>query len=406
MSRFWKQIRTIFLLFSILALLAAAGCVKRPGIPVEEIREKADRAFDDLKAEETGRTKMDFPEERGKEWTEQSGRFDEGRKGSTRVAAGKRPDWVNGESFRYPSSLYLTGVGYDPERRSAEDKARAEIARIFYSNIDSRTRTYQGYLQTTSQGKTRTKETFDIEGVTRVSTRKVLSGVKISQVYRETEPESLFYALAVLDRRQSAEILRDKIQELDRDIQRLFTGAQEEEDKLAGIKKLKEAIRKHILREACDAELRIVNISGEGIPPETGFTEMKNRLSAVLLRDFLIALSVEGSRADEIREALAQGLNREGFSVCEDIGRASVLVRGAVEIKPIERGVPEWKYVRWKSHFDLVDRKGGAVFGGIGKTGREGHVNLSQAEDRAVRKMQNILTTDIVRDITRYIFNY
>ena len=133
MNRFWRQMRIVFLLFSILALLIAAGCVKRPGIPVEEIREKADRAFDDLKTEETGRTRIDFPEERGKEWTEQSGRFDERRKGSARVITGKKPDWVNGESVRYPSSLYLTGVGYDSERRSAEDKARAEIARIFYS---------------------------------------------------------------------------------------------------------------------------------------------------------------------------------------------------------------------------------------------------------------------------------
>jgi hypothetical protein len=403
MNRFWRQIRIVFLLFSILSLIIATGCVKRPGIPVEEIREKADRAFDDLKAEETGQTGTDFPKERRKEETGQSDRFDKGQKGSAHVITGKRPDWVNGESVLYPSSLYLTGVGYDSERQSAEDKARAEIAKIFYSNIDSRTRTYQGYLQTTSRGETRTKETFDIKDITRVSTQKVLSGVKISQVYRETEPESLFYALAVLDRRQSAEILRHKIQELDQDIQRLFTGAQEKGDKLTRVKNLKEAIRKHILREACNTELRIVNISGEGIPPKTDFTEMKNCLSAVLLRDFLIALSVEGSRADEIQEALIQGLNREGFSVCEDVGRATVLVRGTVEIKPIDRGTPEWKYVRWKTHFDLLDRRGGAVFGSIGKTGREGHVNLLQAEDRAVRKMQNILTTDIVRDITKYI---
>jgi len=397
-----RQIRIAVLLFSILALIVT-GCQKRPEIPVEEICGRADRAFNDLKAEETDQTRIDFPEETGKEWTEQSGQFDEGRKGRAQVITGKRPDWVNGESVRYPSSLYLTGVGYDSERQSAEDKARAEIAKIFYSNIDSRTRTYQEYLQTTSRGKTRTREAFDIEGITRVSTQKVLSGVKISHVYRETRPEPLFYVLAVLDRRQSAEILRHKIQKLDRDIKRLFTGSQEEEDKLAGIKNLKEAIRKHLLREAYDAEFRIVNRSGEGIPPKTGFTEMKNRLSATLLRDFLIALSVEGSRAGEIREALVEGLNREGFSICEDISRASVVVRGTVEIKPLDRGTPEWRYVRWKTHFDLVDQRGGAVFGSIGETGREGHLNLLQAEDRAVRKMQKILTTDIARDITKYL---
>ena len=299
----------------------------------------------------------------------------------------------------FPDTRFLTAEAAGATEGEAKRAAMAELAAIFESRVYART-----LQQATSWMGEGLPEQFDkqVEQTVRINTDVQLEGARIGRVWPD-EATGEIRALAVLDRRQSAEILRHKIQELDQDIQILFTGVQEKRDKLACIKKLKEAIRKHILREACDAELRIVNISGEGILPKTGFTEMKNRLSAVLLRDFLIALSVEGSRADEIREALVQGLNLEGFSVCEDIGRASVLVRGTVEIKPIDRGTPEWKYVRWKTHFDLVDRRGGAVFGSIGKTGREGHVNLLQAEDRAVRKMQNILTTDIVRDITKYI---
>jgi len=82
-----------------------------------------------------------------------------------------------------------------------------------------------------------------------------------------------------------------------------------------------------------------------------------------------------------------------------------VLVRGNVEIKPLKRGTSEWKYLQWRAHFDMVDKKGGSVFGSVNKTGRQGHLNLQQAENRAVRKIQKFLTTEITQEMKRYIFS-
>jgi len=78
---------------------------------------------------------------------------DKEQRDTVQVKQVKRPDWVDGDSIQYPSSQYLTGVGYGPDRKSAEDKARAEIAKIFFNKIDPRTSSYQEYLQTTSKGK-------------------------------------------------------------------------------------------------------------------------------------------------------------------------------------------------------------------------------------------------------------
>ncbi len=393
-----RGIRQYLLLVLILPLVMI-GCASKQEMPTEAIRERADRAFDDLRAEETGGKAP--PRERKKP----SVQSDRKKREAVRVTKGKRPDWIDGESIQYPSSRYLTGVGYDPDRKSSEDKARSEIAKIFFSKIDSRTRSYQDYLQITSKGKSKTRETFSIEEITKVSTQKVLSGVRISSVYQDTEPEPIFYALAVLDRDQSAKILRDKIQQLDQDIKGLLTRAKGEGNMLAKVKYLKQSIQKHILREAYDAELRIVSPSGTGISSPIHFTEIKSRLESILLRDFLIGVSVKGSRAVEIQEALVQGLNQQGFSIGEDLSRAKVLIRGAVEIKALDRGSPEWKYVQWRAHFDLVDKVGGSVFGSVNKTGREGHRSLPQAENRAVRKIRKALTTEISEEMRRYIFS-
>jgi len=392
-----EKTKRYFLLFLGMFLIVT-GCASKPPeprIPTEKIRERADRAFEDVKSEETKDKALPMP----------SAQSDTEQRDTVQVTKGKRPVWVNGDSIQYPPSKYLTGVGYDPDRKSAEDKARAEIAKIFFSKIDSRTRSYQDYLQTTSKGKSKIEETLSIEEVTKVSSQKVLSGVRISHVYHETGTESMFYALAVLNRKQSAKILRDKIGELDRGIKGILANANRAEDMLTKVKYLKRSIQEHILREAYDAELRIVSRSGGGVSPPVSFTELKSKLESVLLRDFLIGVAVSGSRANEIQDALVQGLNQQGFAISEDLSRANVIVRGTVKIRPLDRGTSEWKYVQWRTHFDMVDKRGESVFGSVNKSGREGHLNLTQAENRAVRKIQKALTTEIAEEMKRYIFS-
>jgi len=387
----------------VISVFMVAGCAPpRQEIPTEEIRGRADRAFDDLQKEETGEKRPPEGERSPISPPEKSIQ----EKGSVvPVTKGARPDWVDGESAQYPPSRYLTGVGYDADRKVSEDKARAEIAKIFVSEINARTRSYQDYLQTSSSGDSDLEETFSIQEITDVSTKKVLSGVRIADLYQDSGPGNLYYALAVLDRQQSATILRDRILKLDGEIEMLFDRALGEGDLLTKIKHLKQSIGKHAVREAYDAELRIVSRSGRGISSPIHFTEIKSQLDAILLRDFLIGVSVSGSRADEVQDALVQGLNQEGFSVSEDLNAANVLIRGTVEIKPLGRGTPDWKYVQWRAHFDMVDSKGGAVFGSVNKAGREGHLSLQQAENRAVRKIRDTLAKEMAGEVRNYIFS-
>ena len=406
MNRLCIQIKIAMILIAIPALILP-GCTpgkKQTKIPAQEIQGRADRAFEDLSAQETGQRKPSSFKEKRNEGLSQKQEV-KPEPSAVRARKGKRPDWVDGESSEYPSSFYMTGVGYAPDRQTSENKARAEIAKIFFSEIDASNRAYEEYLQTTYKGKAKTRESISIEDITKVSTQKVLSGVTIALVYQQSKPDKLFYALAILDRAQSKRILKQKIEQLDQDIQKLLTDSRIEKDKLIQIKYLNICIEKHIIRQAYNAELRIVTRSGEGIPPLISFTGIKNQLTDILLRDFLIALSVKGTRSSDIKEALVEALNKKGFSVSDDFSIASVVIRGNVNIRPFEQGSSEWKFVRWKAYFDLVDQQGGAVFGSIKKTGKEGHVNVSQAEERAVRKIRNILATDIADDITKYIYS-
>ncbi len=327
MNQFWIQFKIAIILLAI-PVLILTGCVadkQQTRISTEEIQGRANQSFDDLSAHETGQRRPSSFKENKEESPSQ--KHEVKPKPPVRTKKGKRPAWVDGESSEYPASFYMTGVGYAPDRQTAENKARAEISKIFYSEIDASNRAYEEYLQTTYKGKSKTRESINIEDITKISTQKVLSGVSIAQVYQQSRPEKLFYALAILDREQTKRILRQKIAQLDQDIQKLLADSQIEKDKLIQIKYLNTCIEKHIIRQAYNTELRIVTRSGEGIPPSISFTEIKKQLTDILLRDFLIALSVKGTRSSDIREALVEALNKKGFSVSDDFANASVVVR-------------------------------------------------------------------------------
>jgi hypothetical protein len=398
-----RRVNSYLFIFFFITLFGV-GCASQSEIPADKIREGANRAFDDVKAEEGG--KQSSSNDNKKTIPRNSSQSPEQDNDSPKVQKGKRPEWIDKPSAQFPTSQYLSGVGYGPARKSAENNARAEIAKIFSSTIDSRTRTYQGYVQIDGQGESNTEETLSIEEITAVSTQKVLTGVRIAHVYQEEGAHPIFYALAVLDRDQSARILQDKIQELDQDIRNLLDRAQQSGDNLERIKYLKQAIQKFILREAHDSELRIVNLAGQGILSPIHFEDIKSRLESILLRGFFIGVSVSGDRSVEVRDALIEGLNQEGFTVSDDLSKANVLIRGTVVIKSLDKGTAEWKYVEWRTHFELVDKKGGesSVFGSINKDGRQGHITLQQAENRAIGKIRTILIEKIAREVRRFIF--
>lgn len=392
------------LILPVAALFLWSGCTGKSAQPVPEndIRVRSDRAFVDLSAEEQGRP-SDPNAFRAPPPSATRAPETAVVEKAVPVESGRKPAWIDGESRDFPSARYITGVGYGNERPAAEDKARAEIARVFYSHIDSSNRTYQEIFESRAGDKSRTAESINYEEITRVSTRKVLSGVRIGRVFRDPSVKPEFFALAILDRIQAAEILRSRIVELDRQIEQLLGESRYQTDKLTQIKLLQHCIEHHALRQAYNAELRIVDTGGKGLAPLVNIAEIKTQLTGVLLKDFLIALSVQGSRANEVQRSLVAALNGKGFAVSEQIGSASVLARGRVEIKPIPQSDTEWKFVRWNAYFDLVDQKGGAVFGSVQKSGKSGHLTTAQAEDRAVRSIRKSLAAEISEDLSNYI---
>lgn len=382
---------------------ACATQPQRSAPDAERIRQNAGQAHADLKAAEGY---PDLSNSKAPTVSDRTGISNaQPPVSETPVESGRRPDWIDNPGGRYSQNNYMTGVGYGQERRSAEDHARSEIAKIFQSDIASENRSYEEYLQTSEGGRTRSAQNFNFEDITTVSTRKVLSDIRIAAVYLEKKPQTGYYALAVLDRNHVRPILTEKIAILDREIDQMLDVAENDTDHLTKIRAYKSGIEKYVLRQAFNTELRIVRTDGRGIPPRFTLADIQQKFARVLLKDFAVMVTVKGDRAAEVQQALTEALNQKGFSVSFNSAKADVFARGNVQIRPMDQGSAQWKFVRWKAYFDLVDRQGGVVFGSVQKSGKEGHVTISEAEERAVRKIRKVLAADISKDLSAYIFS-
>lgn len=388
---------------AIIVSVSWTGCATRTPqeVPQKKIRSRADQAFEDLRAAERGSADSSPSKTMNPDGVNTVHRA--GPENKVPVKTGRRPDWVDGSSSHFPYTRYITGVGYGPDRQSAEDKARAEIAKIFYSDIQSSNRTYQSILENNINGKSTSAENINFTEITRVSTRVIFSGSKIAHVWRDRGARPEFFALAVLDRNLSRVMLKSKISELDENIHRFLSAAGRQRDKLSQVRLLQAGIREHALRQAYNTELRIVDPVAKGIPPPINITDIKTRLNNILLKDFFIGLSVDGPGADEVGQAIVEALNRRGFAVCEEIEKASILARGMIEIDALPRNATGWIFVRWRAFFDLIDRDGGAIFSSVQKSGKTGHLTLNHAENRAVGYMRQVLAAEISENLSRYI---
>lgn len=322
------------------------------------------------------------------------------------IHAEKQPVWITNPASLYAEREYLVGVGEADTPKAAEDRAYGAIARIFKAAVDSRTTELEKYLQTESKGKTDVLRQVAIEEMTKVTSGKVLEDVKIAERWQDKTTAS-YYALAIINRSHAAAVLTERISSLDKEAKGLLKTAGETADKFEKIRSLRKAIKVLISREMYNTDLRVVNPAGKGIASSINLADITNELETYLSKEFNVYVTVAGDNSSAVRKAVVEGLNREGFSVLKketapDL--TDLLVIGEAILWKADIPDPKWKYFRWCADFQLVDAKNGKAFGNISRSGREGHLSISEAENKAMRVMQKEIVFAISGQVANFIY--
>lgn len=318
-----------------------------------------------------------------------------------------RPAWVDGAHSDYPSAQYLIGVGQSDTRNAAADQAYAAVARIFKAEVAAQAKDWESYLVVEQRGSSHAERRLTLDTVTKVSTDKVLENVRILETWYDGR-KGLHYALAGMSRPQAEAALLERMATLDQAIESDVEDARRTADKLAKVRALRRALRNLMLREAYNADLRVVRASGQGAAARYRVSELSNELDQFLAAQVALAVQMTGDQGEPSQRALTEGLIREGLHVvtAESGGAPApeLLVRGAARIWPIALRDPQFSYVRWCSDFDVIEVSSQRVVGALSRGGKEGHLTEREAVAKAVRVMQQQLSTDVAKAIAAHIF--
>ncbi len=328
----------------------------------------------------------------------------------------RRPAWVDGTSARFPVERYLVGLGEADSRPAATARAYEAVARVFEAQVTAQARDWESYVQLDNPGGTSHERRLTIERVTKVSTDKVLETVQVLDAWLD-RASGIHYVLAGMNRAQGEAVLVDRIRELDGTIEEELARAAATRDRLTTLRNLKRATDHQVLREAFNADLRVLRPSGRGEPAAHHVAGLTAKLEAYLASNLVIGVEVSGDEAEAVRRAVLEGLVRQGLPVTDDPlnieapphdrddpAPLPLLVRGTARLRRAAVPDPMFAYVRWCADFVLLDVQTARVVGVVSRRGREGHVTESEARTRAVRVMEQEITAELAVSLAEYVY--
>lgn len=335
--------------------------------------------------------------------------------GCTWWAGSSDSDWMKRTNKTFPPAQYLVGHGEGESGTVAAERAYAAVAKIFRAEINSQAKEWESYLLIENKGRSRDERQLTLDHVTSVSTDKVLENVRVLDEWYDDD-RRLHHALAGMNRSQTEAATLERINQFDGIVAHHVAESRNATEPLAHARHLKRAVTTLVLREAYNADLRVIRLNGQGLAPPYQVAALSSELERFLSTGLPLELDLSGDYAEPIGRALIEGLAREGLSVTVfSTGGTTVrpvpsdlhpvlLIKGLVRLWPIEVQDPAFRYVRWCSDFLIVEAGTGRALGALSKGDRVGHVSTKEATVKALRQIQQDLSVHLTRRLTDYIY--
>ena len=308
-----------------------------------------------------------------------------------------RPDWIDAKSKDYPSSRYLIGRGEAERQPRARDRARADLAKIFQVAVVEQSRDIVKY---SSRGigrdavkKLESEASRDIE----TRTEQVLSGIDIAEIWQDKKDKS-YHALAVLDRLQTSNRLRQEISQLDDVTNQHIATAQNTPDLITRIGAASRAVETQVQRDSSQRILKIVDRSGVGVIPRHNLGKLVNSRDALIKR-LTITPKVSQDGIGGLERTLAGALASVGFS--HKNKNANYILDASLETQPIE-DKEGWMWIRASLDINLLDAKTGQSRGSHRWSIKSSAQTEGSAKKRAKDKLDRLLKKELKQTIISF----
>ncbi len=270
---------------------------------------------------------------------------------------GGRPDWIDGQSIRYPQALYLSGQGSALAPQDAKDRARSELAKQFEVAVRESGQQTQTFSSQQAGGESLQSLEQKVSRRLLTSTSKNLQGVQIAEQWHD-EANGRHHALAVLSRSRARFQFEQEISALDDQSRQWLRRADAEGLPLKRAGLVQQAIAAQQQRIVLQSSLRVVDTSGRGRPPSMSLAELE-RSRDTLLNRITLQPSASGEMASALTNLLSAACASAGFRLA-DSDLADYRLQVQAQLDPVieQSG---WYWIRGTLQLNLVDNAGNDI---------------------------------------------
>ena len=132
------------------------------------------------------------------------------------ACSGAQPEWVNKPTEQYPQQRYLSAVGEADDRSTADDRALANLAKIFEVAISDRSMDFSQARVSVDQSGLAASNVQSASRYVSTEAKQILEGAQLVESWQRQEGKT--YSLAVLEKSPATRRFRDAVRGADRQI--------------------------------------------------------------------------------------------------------------------------------------------------------------------------------------------
>ena len=296
------------------------------------------------------------------------------------VAAERQPEWVTGTPRFYASELYIVGVGSGDDRSDAETRARAGVSAVFSVRVTGQTQVSASQKEVVEGNRTKFSSTQTVIQEATAVTGRVLEGVAIAETWEDPASHRI-YALAVLNRKKAATVVRQKLQDLETAAKPQIAQLAAESDSMrrAGAGFRVQSLAAH--REALVGDLRVIQPGADDASDVDW--EASRRSADAAVRALQVSVRVDGSEsARAVQTGAVKAMSGLGIRVAEAGTNPNIAV--VVTLEAATTGPQDgWYYTRLTATAYATDVKLGTQVTQFDASMRKAATDPSEASHRA-----------------------
>jgi len=314
----------------------------------------------------------------------------------------KEPAWVTNPRAVYSETQYVSAVGYGDDRESAEKNSLGALIAIFGQSVKGETTVSSRYAEAVRNGTVQINENSEINKA--VQSSYALDSVVGAEIKDTWTNGKGFWAVAVMDKLKASILYSNLIDTNEQTITSLTDISEFDKNTLDAYARFDLAAAVADTTGRFMNVLSVLNPAAAAAKRASGTFPGGDELRASCLhiaQNIPIGIVVTDDRDGRVASAFANAVSSAGFKTGGQDSRYVINVK--LTLTPVDLPNNTNKFTRYLVDAKLTDTMRKSVLLPYNLNGREGHVTISEAENRALRTVEQTISTEYLKVLTDYL---